>query len=240
MLFPTSPYEEERLQALLETGALNSKLDPTLNKLCEEVRSYFDVPICTITVIDRARQLIKVAWELDTVETLRDMAFCNYTILSDEVFLVEDTLADKRFRYNPFVTGAPISGPMPVPADLPEGHPARSALPARYEAPHLPAVTRPSFGFSPTGSFGRSPGKSWKRPTRGHQGPRQTRCCKRELGVVKAHARLKSRVPLASGSACARRWIDPGDKSSKSGCGAAGCATCSCSRSTGFSAVNSQ
>jgi GAF domain-containing protein len=107
MSFPTGPHEEERLQALLETGALESKPDPALDRICEEVRAYFDVPMCTITLLDRARQLIRAAEGLETGETSRDVAFCNYTILSDEVFVVEDALADERFRNNPFVTGAP-------------------------------------------------------------------------------------------------------------------------------------
>ncbi len=34
-------------------------------------------------------------------------ADCNYTILGDEVFVVDDDLADDRFKDNPFVTDAP-------------------------------------------------------------------------------------------------------------------------------------
>jgi GAF domain-containing protein len=107
MSFPTGPHEEERLQALLETGALDAKSDPALDQICEEVRGYFDVPMCTITLLDRARQRIKAAQGIEPGETPRSAAFCNYTILSDEVFVVSDALADDRFKDNPFVTGAP-------------------------------------------------------------------------------------------------------------------------------------
>lgn len=108
MSFPTGPHEEERLQILLETGALDPKQDPVLDSLCGEVGRYFDVPMCTVTLLDRARQQIRAAQGLGTGDTPRDTAFCNYTILSDEVFVVNDALADERFRDNPYVTGAPF------------------------------------------------------------------------------------------------------------------------------------
>jgi GAF domain-containing protein len=108
MPFPTGPDEEERLKVLLETGALEPKQDPALDSLCEEVRQHFGVPMCTVTLLDRARQQIRAAQGLETGDVPRDVAFCNYTILSDEVFVVSDALADDRFRDNPFVTGAPF------------------------------------------------------------------------------------------------------------------------------------
>jgi GAF domain-containing protein len=107
MPFPIGPSEEERLKALLETGALDPKPDPVIDSICEEARQYFAMPMCTVTLLDRARQLIKAAQGLEPGETPRDAAFCNYTILSDEVFVVPDALADERFRNNPFVTGKP-------------------------------------------------------------------------------------------------------------------------------------
>ena len=108
MSFPIGPNEAERLQTLLETGALDAKADPALDKICEEARQHFEVPICTLTLLDKARQRIKAAQGLEPGETSRDAAFCNYTILSDEVFVISDTLEDDRFKDNPFVTGAPF------------------------------------------------------------------------------------------------------------------------------------
>lgn len=107
MSFPTGPHEEERLQALLETGALDPKPDPVLDALCAEARQHFDVPMCLVSLLDRTSQRIKAAQGLEPGDTPRDLAFCNYTILSDEVFVVEDALADERFRQNPYVTGEP-------------------------------------------------------------------------------------------------------------------------------------
>ena len=61
MSFPIGPDEEERLKVLLETGVLDPKQDPVLDSLCEEVRQHFGVPMCTITLLDRARQQIRAA-----------------------------------------------------------------------------------------------------------------------------------------------------------------------------------
>jgi GAF domain-containing protein len=108
MSFPIGPHEEERLEILLETGALNAKDVPALNQICEEARAYFEVPICTITLLDRSRQLIRAAQGMEAGETSRDIAFCNYTILNDDVFVINDAQADERFSSNPLVTGPPF------------------------------------------------------------------------------------------------------------------------------------
>jgi GAF domain-containing protein len=108
MSFPIGPNEAERLRILLETGALDDKTDPALDRICEEARQHFAVPICTLTLLDQARQRIKAAQGLEPGETPRDVAFCNYTILSDEVLVIEDALADDRVKDNPFVTGTPF------------------------------------------------------------------------------------------------------------------------------------
>jgi GAF domain-containing protein len=43
----------------------------------------------------------------DLCETSRSDAFCNFTILHDEVFVVPDARADRSFARNRFVTGEP-------------------------------------------------------------------------------------------------------------------------------------
>ena len=99
-------HEEERLRILEETGALAGS-DPALNAICREARDHFDVPIALITLVDRQRLRVKAAHGLSVSELPRDTAFCTYTIMSDDVFVIPDMLADERFRTNPLVLGEP-------------------------------------------------------------------------------------------------------------------------------------
>ena len=108
MSFPVGPDEEERLQALHRAGILDTARDPVFDALCEEARQAFGVPIALVSLVDRDRQWFKAEQGLGVCETSRDVAFCTYTILADEVFVVEDARAEARFRDNPLVTGPPF------------------------------------------------------------------------------------------------------------------------------------
>ncbi len=107
MSFPIGPHEEERLQSLLKTGILETGANPALDAICKEACRHFDVPMCLVTLLDRQKQWIKGSEGLCLTETDRDSAFCNFTVLSDDVFVIADALADERFRNNPSVTGEP-------------------------------------------------------------------------------------------------------------------------------------
>lgn len=62
-----------------------------------------NVPISTVTLVDAQRQWFKSSIGVETQETSRDVAFCAYTILSSEPFIVEDASQDARFSQNPLV-----------------------------------------------------------------------------------------------------------------------------------------
>ena len=76
MSFPIGPNEAERLKTLLETGALEATADPVLDRICEEARQYFDVPICTLSGLRPSTYCpaIRSEW-LPTTEPAR---FCSW------------------------------------------------------------------------------------------------------------------------------------------------------------------
>ncbi len=53
-------------------------------------------------------QIIKAREGSGLEETPRAWAFCDYTIRTDQVFVVPDATQDERFVANPLVTGAPF------------------------------------------------------------------------------------------------------------------------------------
>jgi hypothetical protein len=107
MASPIGPHDQDRLRMLNAAGIVAAPLEPALERICEEARQHFEVPISLITLVERQRLVVKAACGIVVTEMPRDGAFCAYTILSDEVFVIPDMRADERFRCNPWVTDEP-------------------------------------------------------------------------------------------------------------------------------------
>lgn len=101
------PDEPARLAALHGLRVLDSPREEEFDRLTRWAVSHFEVPIALVSLIDSDRQWFKSACNLDTPETPRDVAFCNYTILSSRPTVVEDARSDRRFQNNPLVQGEP-------------------------------------------------------------------------------------------------------------------------------------
>lgn len=106
--YPIAIDDHERIAKLREYQVLNTNDDPAFARLTELAKLFFDMPIVTITFMDEHTQYLRAPHGLGEVcATARADAICNYTVLSDEVFIINDLSADKRFMHNPLITHAP-------------------------------------------------------------------------------------------------------------------------------------
>ncbi|WP_031551470.1 GAF domain-containing sensor histidine kinase [Parvularcula oceani] len=102
------PFDESRRQQVLDaSGILEAASTLTFDRMTELAASRFGVEFAAVTLIDDARACFASEVGLHTEEAPRDIAFCAYTIVQDDLLVLPDTTADARFRDNPLVTGAP-------------------------------------------------------------------------------------------------------------------------------------
>lgn len=104
---PIPENESERLKALYKYNILDSFSEEEFDRLTKLASIICGVPIALITLIDKDRQWFKSNLGLEGTETTRDVSFCQYAIMNNDVMEVEDATKDKRFADNPFVTDDP-------------------------------------------------------------------------------------------------------------------------------------
>jgi len=102
------PQEKERLDAVKSLHILDSAPDPHFDEITREAITRLHVPISTVSIIDENREWFKSCQGLESTEGPREIAFCNYAMLAKDIFIVEDTYLDERFRHNPYVIGKPF------------------------------------------------------------------------------------------------------------------------------------
>ncbi|MFZ3144224.1 ATP-binding protein [Psychrobacter glacincola] len=116
--YPIAEDDAERINRLKKYQVFNTNEESAFTRLTELAKLFFNVPMVAITFIDEETQYLKSGHGLDGVcTTTRGVAICNYTILSDNIFVVADLANDERFNTNPlvaqwpnlrFYAGAPI------------------------------------------------------------------------------------------------------------------------------------
>lgn len=105
--YPISANEENRLSALHALEIIDTLPEPAFDAVVALAGKYFSCPVALVTLLDENRQWFKACSGLDIAETARDLAFCNHTILSPDVFVVPDATLDDRFAQNSLVTDYP-------------------------------------------------------------------------------------------------------------------------------------
>ena len=99
--------ETARLAALRAFNILDTPAEEAFDRLTSMASELFDTPLAMISLIDTSRQWFKSKVGLESSETPRSIAFCNYTIQADAVMVVPDAMRDPRFVNNPLVNDAP-------------------------------------------------------------------------------------------------------------------------------------
>jgi len=97
--------EEARQQALDALGVIGSAGDPAVDRIAQLARELLGASGASVTFLDHDRQWIKSAVSVASDDMLRVDAFCNTTIASSRLFVVEDATKDARFASHPWVVG---------------------------------------------------------------------------------------------------------------------------------------
>lgn len=120
---PLPPEESERLDALYRYRIVDTPPEPVFDAIAAAAAALTGCPYGAVTFIDRERCWYKALPGLPVREIPRDVAFCSWTILSDEVTVVEDARRDERFAASPLIADPPsICRYAGAPVATPERH----------------------------------------------------------------------------------------------------------------------
>src|SRR5277367_1771744 len=95
--------EEARLKELHALEILDTPAEPAFDRITRLARNIFGVPMAAISLVDQDRQWFKSRAGISLSETPRSASLCSRTILANDVMVVPNTLADRRFCANPLV-----------------------------------------------------------------------------------------------------------------------------------------
>lgn len=102
---PIPDCEAERIATLQRYAILDTEKESVFDRITSFAARQFNAPIALVSLIDSDRQWFKASSGLAMNEMPRDLAFCGYTILGDDVLCIADATKDARVRDNPLVTG---------------------------------------------------------------------------------------------------------------------------------------
>lgn len=103
---PVAADEASRLQALHALDVLDSAPEKPYDMICDLAKARLSCPMAAVGFMDEHRQWFKASVGLAHKVIPRKIAFCAYTVFTKEPVVVLDTFKDKRFEYNPLVSGA--------------------------------------------------------------------------------------------------------------------------------------
>lgn len=105
---PIPPYEANRLCAVNDLKILDTSREERFDRIVKQAIKRFNVPISTITIIDKDREWFKAMEGITQRQSPRDISFCGHALLQRDLFIIEDTIKDPIFADNPMVIGSPF------------------------------------------------------------------------------------------------------------------------------------
>ncbi|MDG5767604.1 GAF domain-containing sensor histidine kinase [Balneolales bacterium ANBcel1] len=122
---PIPADETQRLEALRRYVGPDGAVErnEALEKLARLASEFFEIPIVLVNLIDEETQYQQACHAFEARTTARSESFCQFTIMSDDVFEVRDARKDPLFRNNPNVTGGmQLRFYAGAPLKTPDGH----------------------------------------------------------------------------------------------------------------------
>ena len=106
---PILASDGERVAFLKSLNILDTEADEAFDRITHTASTITHCPIALVSLVDGERQWFKSKVGLDVSETSRDLAFCSHVIAQhdNQIFVVNDTLEDERFKYSDLVLGEP-------------------------------------------------------------------------------------------------------------------------------------
>ncbi|MBB1193961.1 hypothetical protein DNC80_09830 [Flavobacterium sp. SOK18b] len=106
-VYPMPENEIERLRVLKDYAILDTISEKEYESITQLASYICGVPIALVSLIDKDRQWFKASVGLNASETSREDSFCQYTIMNNHVFEVENATEHELFYDNPLVLGNP-------------------------------------------------------------------------------------------------------------------------------------
>lgn len=113
--------EGARLEAVRRSALVGSDADGRFDRLVRLAAVVTRAPIAMFTLITKDQQWFKSRLGFDGQATPRDWAFCNETLVANEITVIEDMSRDETYTANPtlkephgfrFYAGAPVRDPL--------------------------------------------------------------------------------------------------------------------------------
>ena len=106
--FPVPEDEKSRVEELSQLDIWGSETEPEFDNLTRLASFICKAPVAMIALIGQEEAWLKAETGVGgRPVSARNLSFCQYTIMGDDILEVPDALHDARFAENPYVVGEP-------------------------------------------------------------------------------------------------------------------------------------